>query len=257
MEKVLHFKHTRFVHTYFNNGFDIGPFCSMLNDIELEKYDIVFKLHSKGIFRPFIFIYGQIFKGKDWFFDLYNGILDGITVHKTIDVLLNQKKIGLVAAENLIVQDPSHKQKLVKEKIKDLSLNLYPNPNLNFSLSNPYRFVAGSCFAIKSHLLHPIKDMGLSIHDFEKTKRGLFSLAHVIERLVCDVAAQGYQYYGNIIHGLKYPKEVEKYQGKTALRLLDDTRFQLNEEFFFRSMEHQLIDNYTIHPIQIKEIKRN
>ena len=47
---------------YENRGFDIGSFLDSLLYVDLNKYDIVYKLQSKGISRPRIFIYNQIFK---------------------------------------------------------------------------------------------------------------------------------------------------------------------------------------------------
>ena len=52
---------------YENKGFDIGPFVDVLSKININKYDVVFKLQSKGTFHRTSYIYGQIFKDRDWF----------------------------------------------------------------------------------------------------------------------------------------------------------------------------------------------
>ena len=70
-----------------NVGYDVGPFLFALKDVRLDDYDIVFKLQSKGVNRARCFIYGQYFKKRDWFLNLFEGCIGEFTVHKTIDAL--------------------------------------------------------------------------------------------------------------------------------------------------------------------------
>ena len=95
---------------YPNRGYDIGGFMDILTKTNLNDYDIVYKLHSKGVGRDFIFIYDQVFKKADWFLNLFDGILGEFSVHKTISILMHRPDSGLVASANLIVQDPPHKK---------------------------------------------------------------------------------------------------------------------------------------------------
>ena len=44
-----------------NKGYDLAPFFELLKDIDLNRYDIVFKLHSKSTKRKYIFIYRNFF----------------------------------------------------------------------------------------------------------------------------------------------------------------------------------------------------
>ena len=103
-----------------NKGFDVGPFFQILKDINLKKYDVIFKLQSKGTKQKTIFIYNQIFKDREWFINLYEGVLGAINVHKNIDKIANKKNINMIAAKNLIIEDPLHKKNLLKENIKEL-----------------------------------------------------------------------------------------------------------------------------------------
>ncbi|MBO6256472.1 hypothetical protein J6N69_00345 [bacterium] len=95
LNKIKKFKKDVKITIFPNIGYDVGSFIETINNIDLNNYDIVFKIHSKGVKRPYIYIYNQIFKYADWFHNLYEGILGEFTVHETIDKLMNNKNIGL------------------------------------------------------------------------------------------------------------------------------------------------------------------
>ena len=248
IKKIKNIKQKEKNITYPNRGFDIAPFIDVLNKTDLENYDIIFKLHSKGTARHFIYIYEQIFKKDDWFFNLYNGILSPKNTHITIDRLFNDEKAGIVAAENLIVNDPLHKQFFTNSIAK----------NYNIAINEKYHFIAGTCFAIKAELLKPIKALNLSLHDFEPSKRGEFSLAHAMERIVCAcIEPQGYNFCGNLTPHNEYKNLCKKYKKYSALRLLEDERFKIDYEFFYKYLEMTPVKNYEIVRIKLKDIKRD
>lgn len=233
---------------YPNQGFDIGPFVDVISKIDISKYDIVFKLHSKGIHRKFIFIYNQIFKNNDWFCNLYNGILGAYTVHKVIKEFSADKKVGLVASKNLIIHDPKHKIDFTNQ-----IANMY-----NIKIKPDYQYVAGSCFAVRAKCLGQIKNLNLNIDSFAPTVRGVFSLAHAMERIVCaTVEYQGFKFCGISVPHKIYKKELKKAKQTSAIRLLDDDRFVLNYDFFYRSLECAKIKNYYVQDVALKDINRN
>lgn len=232
---------------YPNQGFDIGSFVDVLQSINLDEYDIVFKLHSKGISRPFLFMYDQIFKKKDWFFNLFNGVLSGINVHLTIDKLMNKKQVGLVAAENLIIKDPLHKQHFTGKIAEQVGINI----------NKEYHFVAGTCFAVKAALLKPIQNLGMSIDDFAQTARGTFSLAHGMERIVCAcVEPAGYTMEGNPTARPIYRDELEERRKTSTIKMLHDNRFKLDYEFFYKTLETAQIAHYEVVDIRLGDIRR-
>ena len=232
---------------YQNKGFDIGPFLDIIHKIDISKYDIVFKLHSKGVKRKYIFIYNQIFKNSDWFYNLYNGILGEFSVHKAINAFTKSEKVGLVASKNLVVMDPKHKQFFTHQIAQKYKLKI----------KQKYNYIAGSCFIIRTTCLNKIKQLGLTINKFENSRRGVFSLAHAMERIVCaTVETQGYKIYGISTKHHKYTNELKQAQKTSAIRLLDDKRFVLNNEFFYRSLESKKIIDYQIKKMAIKDIKR-
>lgn len=226
-----------------NKGFDIGPFVQTLREVDLDGYDIVFKLQSKGVRRPRIYIYNQLFKGKDWFFNLFEGVLGGTAVHACIDALMNGG-MRLAAAENLIVSDPKHKVFFMRRFCEERGL----------AFLEGYKFVAGTCFAMRAEALKPLKALNLSIDDFASAKAGEFSLAHAVERWMC-FAADGAMKGIPVPHP-EYRGECAALAAKSALRLLDDSRFAIDYDFFYRVLEMRPIVKYKIVEVKLGDITR-
>jgi len=226
-----------------NRGYDLWPFVHALEQVDLTRYDVVYKLHSKGIGRPEIFIYDQIFKYSDWFFNLFDGVLDGRSVHRAIDMLMNDG-IKLTAAENLIVHDPKHKMNLMRKFCADKGLPYREN----------YSFVAGTCFAARAEMLEPLKKLNLSAEDFAPTVRGVFSEAHAIERWLCFAA-------GDAVRGIPVPhptyeRELKYRRATSPLRMLEDPRFILDDEFFYHALERHTVAGYEVIRMKLKDIRR-
>ena len=226
-----------------NAGFDVGPFVEALGRIDLSAYDIVLKLQTKGCHRPRLFMYDQVFKGPDWFFNLFDGILGGRAVHGVVSSLMRGECL-MAAAENLVVSDPGHKRELVRQFCEKLSL----------PYAEDYRFVAGTCFAARAEALAPLKALGLGIDDFADTVRGGFSLAHALERWMCFAAAGRIK--GIPVSHPSYPDEVSAFRRTSALRLLDDDRFELDADFVYRILERKPVVAYEVAEIRLEDIRR-
>jgi len=230
-----------------NRGFDIGPFFEMLNKVNVLDYDIVIKLHSKGIKRPQLYMYGQYLVFKEWFWKLFRGTIGIINAHRTIKKLALDEKIGMVATEDLIVEDPKHKVNLVNMWCEQLGIPKCEN----------YKFVAGTCFAVRSQLLQPMIDLKLTLQDFEVTTRGEFSLAHGLERIICaSVMQAGFLIDGNHVIMKKHKKEAAEREKYSPLRLLDDDRFIIDDNFFYRLIEGRQLEKYEVIKMPIKDIRR-
>ena len=158
-----------------NKGFDVGPFIDVVSEIDLTKYDIVYHAHSKSISPRKVgrLAYGRIFKGSSWFRQLYSGICGIRNVHKGIDYLMNAKDCGMIAAGNVLFEDMPSRYKLVKEFARRMGIHVPTN----------YRFVGGTCFGTRSKHLQWIKDNKLTLSSFKESARGIFTLAHAVERL--------------------------------------------------------------------------
>lgn len=233
--EVKNWPNTKDVIICENKGFDLGPFVTVLNNINLDEYDIVFKLQSKSTKRAWIYIYKQLFFRRDWFVNLYEGILGERTVHTTIDSLMNNDKVGLVAAENLIVKDPKHKLTLVMRDAK----------KKGFHISENYRFVAGTCFAIRSECLKTVQEKNIKNDEFVKVEgsRGL-SYAHFLERYLCaTVLQQGYNFEGNRVCKFKrmLKKPIETLMAKFSSERLFDEDIDIDPEYFLWRLDNKLI----------------
>ena len=232
---------------YPNQGFDIGSFVDILNKINLDNYDVVYKLHSKGIHRKKIFIYDQIFKKRDWFENLWNGLFGYKKTDEIIKLLTSDNKIGIVAAENLIVKDPPHKQHFTHKA----------NKKIGIPILDDYHYVAGTCFAIRSKLLKPIQSLNYTINNFETVKRGVFSTAHVMERLICAcIETQGYYLHGIYTRRNEHRREVVKALKTSSIRLLFDNRIKIDYDFFYKCLEGHKVERYDIINIKLGDIKR-
>ena len=232
-----------------NIGFDIGAFYTSLQGQNLDEYDILFKIHSKGIRRRRLYMYKQLFKRSDWFRYLFEGILGAGNVHKTIDRLMHDTQCGMIAAENLIIHDPKHKQNLVRKTLDEY--------NLECDIPGNYSFVAGTCFAVRANLMKQFQGQDLP---FAVSKRGKFSLAHCIERTMCFPAQMnGYKLVGQKACPLKriLRKAQSWYIKNTAEEeLLADNRVILDDEFVYRRIESKKIKRYAIEELRLGDIKR-
>lgn len=235
-----------------NKGFDVRPFMMAIQSVDLHKYDVVVKLQSKSTKRRWIFIYNQLFLRRDWFLDLFEGILSPENVHQNIDTLLHDPEIGLVAARNLIVHDPSYKEELVRRIAR----------KHNVIMRDHYEFVAGTCFMAKAETLEVLKNIKYSDSDFDSWQgangntRGM-SFAHFLERYMCtSVSDQGYAFKGNDIrikrHKFLEPAAKVLRRYSSANLLTEDIEF--DPEWFYWQLDNQLI-TWKYKKVPIKKLK--
>ena len=218
-----------------NRGFDIGPFLTALRQKDLRDYDVVFKLQSKGTRRPWIYIYRQLFIGRDWFRNLFEGVVGPGTVHTTIDAIANDPEVGMCAASNLIVNDPPHKENMVIRRLADYGIKARKG----------YRFVAGTCFAAKPVCLRPLVEFPATLEDFVPVppSRGL-SLGHILERYMSICVTQaGYKLRGNRVMEAKHlvRKPLEHVFDGLSSEHLYDLPYVYDDEFFFWALDHFMV----------------
>ena len=250
LSSILVFKPETLIIKCKNIGWDVLPFLTVLHSVNLSDYDIVFKLQSKGTKRNYIFLYNQYFRKRSWFLNLFEGCLGAFTVHIAIRDLVDKKKnIGLVAAKNLIVEDPIHKQHMVEESLKELGL----------TSPKPYKFVSGTCFAIRAELLEWIR--GVEI-DLDKFNSKGFSFAHRMERIICfpplweelRMSGPNVMVFRRLLW-VFFPRAWfwKKYNG---VRMLKDQQVHVDDQFAFDRIEPSLIKDWDFRNITIGEIRR-
>ena len=211
-----------------NRGYDLAPFFAVLADIDLDAYDVVFKLHSKSVGRERL-VYGARFGQREWFLRLFDGILGPFTVHDTIEILTHDDDCGLVAERKVLgLTDPPYQQRMVAAKLRKRGLR---EPD------GPYQFVGGTCFAVRASALRPLQESGIEDKDFAPTRYGVFSLAHAIERYLClSIAWQGLQLKGVATHPLW-----EAYSARIAQREWQHNGHRMREALGLRFTDDDML----------------
>ena len=250
LSQIMTFKQDAKIIRCDNLGWDVLPFLIALRSIDLSDYDIVFKLQSKGTKRQETFLYGQYFRKRSWFLNLFEGCIGPFTVHTAIDNLMDKSRgIGLVAARNLIVEDPIHKRHMVEQTLNELKL---PEPI-------EYRFVAGTCFAVRANLMERIRELDI---DVEKFNSKGFSFAHRMERIICFPPLwEGLKMSGPNVLSLRrsswvFHPSAWRWRRFNGARMLKDPRVKVDDIFAFESIEPRLIRNWEFVNVKVGRIKR-
>lgn len=181
-EKFLNFnKNTKFK-IVENKGYDIYPFLVLINEIDLEKYFCVLKLHTKNHDKTGSYI---------WRDQLYNNLMETKTIfRKNLGKL---KKYGIVGSKYRITEMENYwpEDSWLFEKVcKQIGIP-----------ATKTKFVAGTIFLARIEIIKKIKELNLLQLDFEskKIETGSNSTnAHVVERLFGVICNQlGYKIYGS------------------------------------------------------------
>lgn len=176
-----------------NRGYDVGPFVYFLHQIDLTKYDLVLKIHTKtpqggGLTN----LGGYFLNRRNWSNLLLQGLLGSKNLfYKNIRAFKSDRKLGMVGSKYCITSQ-AHNFLLVKKQLSDIVYKL------GMEMPKKPTFIAGTMFMVRSALLQIIKD-NLCFEDFEPTNGKIKdgTLAHVIERLFGVITlAQGYTIKG-------------------------------------------------------------
>lgn len=177
----------RFVDTG-NVGYDVWPFIQVLLQTDPERYDILVKLHTKGVARGHNYHYKQYrFKSKKWRDELVDALLkDERRWKQVLDIFEKDKSAGMVCSLKHLIQsrDLPEDDEMLDEEMARLGIQ-----------SDDHRFCAGTIFAIRPSILRPIFKRNLREEDFVATQKSHSSgtLSHVYERIFgILVPASGY-----------------------------------------------------------------
>lgn len=171
-----------------NLGYDIGPFVDFLHHINLNDYECVLKLHTKGkTSKNYTLLNGNRFDNALWGRVLWDSQLaTKERLQTNLKILESNTTVGMVGSKYCLTKSPKDYGKLLKEINQQLQkLNFFPVTKLSF--------VAGSMYLVRAKCLEPL--LYYKINDFVTTdgnvKEG--TLAHVVERIIgALVEAQGY-----------------------------------------------------------------
>ena len=167
-------------------------------------------------------------------------------------MLMDQNnKVGIVAAHNLLVKDPPHKLRMVEAYMKELGLEVPAE----------YCYVAGTCFAERALVAEEVKKIPCEFDSIKPSGRG-FSIAHKLERIICLTALnQGYTIKGNRVMGLRrFFRSIQpgaiRSRKYSPEKLWNDTRFNLDDEFVYFSLELKKIARYELINLPLRDIRR-
>ena len=183
-DQVLSFKSDAHFTTVENRGYDVGPFVDVLNQINLDDYSYVIKLHTKRDLS-----YGSRLNGYNTSFGLWRGyalsFLKKENFEKCLKAFEENPKLGMVSNYHLILdKEPEDKQ------AAEGACRLLDKIGLT---ANQVKFAAGTMFMCRAKLLKAVQKLQLNLSDFEvPDRKQKTSLAHIMERFFgCAVIAQG------------------------------------------------------------------
>ncbi len=200
-------ENTRFI-PCIDKGFDIGPFMQAIQETDLNRYHIIYHLHSKGaVYGRGRITYKRMFVKTSWFRQLFSGCMGVFNVHRGIDVLMHNDSYGIIGANNLVFNDTPERQRVVKEYAHRLKIEV----------PDEYKFIGGSCFGAKSKILQQVKKIKLDINSFDYSKRNIFTLAHAMERIIAIIGQNmGYQIYPLSVRYNNHTRFVKQHLKKIA-----------------------------------------
>ena len=91
-----------------NRGYDVGPFIEFLHRIDLNKYDLILKLHTKNKNKGVDTHIGKyIFNRKLWFKTLIGALIGSKKVfERNINEFVKYPEFGMAGSKYLITADP-------------------------------------------------------------------------------------------------------------------------------------------------------
>ncbi len=169
-----------------NLGFDLGPFITVLNKVNLDEYSYAIKLHTKrDIPTKESFAW---FAGPRW----RNALLKFLSSKDMFDKVIARFE----ANPDIGMHGPniSTFNKLCDDHVAYNETNAFISSK-GLSLCR-YKFIAGTMFMVRAHLLEELKNLNLTQKDFEipdDTHEGC-QMAHKIERFLgYTIIHQGYK----------------------------------------------------------------
>ena len=181
-EKFLNFNKNAKFKIVENKGYDIYPFLVLINEIDLEKYSSVLKLHTKN---------KDEFDSYSWRDDLYENLMGTKNIFKAN--LKKLEKYGLVGSKKRITT--------MNERCPE-NVWLFEDVCKQIGIEpKKANFIAGTIFLARIEIIKRIKELNLLQLDFENKTMETGSngtVAHVIERLfgvLCNDL--GYKIYGS------------------------------------------------------------
>ncbi|MBQ6515766.1 hypothetical protein IJI31_01150 [bacterium] len=183
---ILSFKPDAKIITVENAGYDILPFLNVLKSVNLDDYDFVLKLHTKGMRNEVLNFNGIPFCGAFWMKRLVDSMLYSKEIFTQNLKILSREEYGMVVDSFFYInlQNYPEDTTLLDELKKQLNIK-----------SQHRKFLAGSMFFIKASILKRLLNLNISCPG--KTATGnIGTIFHAVERVFTILTDdEGYNIY--------------------------------------------------------------
>ncbi len=157
-----------------NKGYDVAPFIHTLNQIDLDNYSYVIKLHTKRDMPKSTSAFRGL-DGSKWRQALLSFLKTPQVFNQYLDAFEKNPQIGMQNNYCLLLSSDDSDKAAGKEVINFLKQKGLPLIH--------YRFVAGTMFFARASIFKDIKKLNISFDDFVFTEGHKTQLAHLFERL--------------------------------------------------------------------------
>lgn len=219
-EDILNLKPDAYIQIVENKGFDIGPFIHVLNQVNLDNYSYLIKIHTKKDWPPKTYLGKYDVSGSLWR-KYCLSFLEQENFQKSIAAFNARPELGMVGNFRLILNKELYDVAAVRESKRLLQKVSLP--------IKPLIYIGGTMFICRAGLLQAVQQLNFIIDDFDTSDKSKpTSLAHTLERFLgwC-VKAQGY----DIVD--PFTPQIEKIRALTTYFL---RRIKI---FFFRVKIHK------------------
>lgn len=184
-----------------NIGYDIYPFITVINQVNLSNYSYVIKIHTKRD------IDHNVFASNEWRLALMQFAQSKSSFSDHIQYLETHPQAGMLTCYKTVITsdyDPDKDAHSALERF--IAQHNWP--------AIKYRFVAGTMFLVRANILQTLQDLHLTSKDFDQKNNHRSGFAHMVERLF------GYLVYkdGYQIQDIKAPKIIQDFFYNFLLR---------------------------------------
>ncbi|MDF1815776.1 MAG: rhamnan synthesis F family protein [Verrucomicrobiales bacterium] len=175
-KKIQALKPDAHCYEFPNHGRDIFPFIHLINMGLLDSYSLIAKLHTKKSVH--------LSYGDSWRQSLLNSIIPENAESLWETFLKNDACLCAVA--------PGQVKIMLPDGCPNYARTSELAANLSLSIKKPIEFPAGSVYLIKPTIVSGLKEIKLSMEDFEGECGQLDgTTAHAVERLVGHLCYRG------------------------------------------------------------------
>lgn len=188
-----------------NVGYDIWPFLFILNQLELDQYDLIVKLHTKRNMPEGTSMKKVLMPYDSWRKNLLSFAKTEDTFRKSLS-LIRKKEVGIVSGRNCLLSKrydgETELYQFIEKFMGECAMSYKPD----------FQFVAGTMFVGKAYLFEYLKNR-FQEGDFREAdnEHKKQELPHVLERVFgYAIGAQGHKVINCFGKGVEYEASVAR-----------------------------------------------